>query len=70
MNSLFIFFNKTIISNKFLKYTTFWYWFRWINHSGWRMDDHHRYLDFWNSINVGYHTMNYEWEYKNKWGKK
>jgi hypothetical protein len=51
------FINKWIISNKFLRYTPFWYWFRLINHEDYRLDDRFRYQDFWNSICEGQTQM-------------
>lgn len=64
-----VFLNKWVIGFKPIKYTPFWFWFRLINHSNWRMDDHHRYWDFWLSINRGYDDMNYKWEFEQFWGK-
>ena len=64
-----VFLNKFIIGNKYLRYTSFGCWFRLINHSNWRMDDHQRYWDFWLSINRGYDDMNYKWEFEKFWGK-
>ena len=49
--------NKFIISNRFLRYTPFWYWYRLINHEDYRLDDRFRYQDFWNSINEGQTQM-------------
>jgi len=64
-----VFLNKWIISNKFLKYTIFWYWYRLVNHSGWRMDDHQRYADFWLNLNHGYDHMQYVHKFEEFWGK-
>lgn len=64
-----IFLNKFIIGNKYLRHTSFWYWFRLTNHSNWRMDDHQRYWDFWNSLNQGILDMNYKWAFETYWGK-
>ena len=64
-----VFINKWIIGYKPIYYTPFWFWFRLINHSSWRMDDHQRYWDFWLSINRGYDDMNYRWEFEKFWGK-
>jgi hypothetical protein len=63
------FLNKFVIGFTPIQYTSFWYWFRLINHSDWRMDDHHRYWDFWNSINRGLLDINYKWEFEKFWGK-
>ena len=46
--------NKLIISNKYLRYTPLWNWYRLINHRDYRLDDRHLYQDFWNSINEGH----------------
>ena len=50
-------FHKLIISNKFLRYTPFWCWYRLMNHEDYRLDDRFLYQDFWNSINEGYSQM-------------
>ena len=64
-----VFLNKWIISNRYLKYSNFWYWFRLINHDDWRMDDHQRYWDFWLNLNQGYDHMNYVHKFEEFWGK-
>ena len=64
-----VFLNKWIIGFKPIKYTIFWYWYRLINHSGWRMDDNQRYWDFWLNLNHGWDHMNYKWEFEKFWGK-
>lgn len=64
-----VFLNKWIIGFSPIKHTPFWFWFRLINHSNWRMDDHQRYWDFWLSINRGYDDMNYQYEFEKFWGK-
>jgi hypothetical protein len=64
-----VFLNKWIIGFKPIKHTSFWYWFRLINHSDWRMDDHQRYWDFWLSINRGWDDMDYVWRFEEYWGK-
>ena len=63
-----VFLNKWIISNRYLKYSNFWYWFRLINHDGWRMDDHQRYWDFWLNLNDGWDHMNYVHKFEEYWG--
>ena len=63
------FINKWIISNRFLRYTIFWYWFRLINHSDFRMDDNVRNRDFWLNLNSGWEDMNCKWEFEKFWGK-
>ena len=46
-----VFLNKWIIGLNPIKYTPFWYWYRLINHTDYRLDDHVRNQDFWYSIN-------------------
>ena len=63
------FINGWIISNRFLRYSIFWYWFRLINHSDFRMDDNVRNRDFWLNLNSGWEDMNCKWEFEKFWGK-
>lgn len=63
------FLHKLIISNRFLRYTPFWWWFRLINHSNFRFDDYHIWGSFWSSLNGGWLDMNYKWEFGKYWGK-
>jgi hypothetical protein len=64
------FLHKLIITNKYLKYKPFWWWWRLVTHEGFRFDDYYVWGEFWHSINSGFMDMNYKWEYKNVWGKK
>ena len=64
-----VFINKWVIGFKPIKYTPFWFWFRLVNHSNWRMDDHQRYWDFWHSISHGWHHIEYVNEFEKYWGK-
>ena len=52
-----IFLNKLIITNKYLRYSSFWFWWRLISHEDYRLDDRFLYQDFWNSINEGQTQM-------------
>jgi hypothetical protein len=61
--------NKWIISNRFLRYTPFWWWYRLISHEGFRFDDYHIWGEFWSSLNGGWLDMNYKWEFEKFWGK-
>jgi hypothetical protein len=61
--------NKWIISNRFLRYTPFWWWYRLISHQGFRFDDYHIWGSFWSSLNGGWLDMNYKWEFEKFWGK-
>jgi hypothetical protein len=61
--------NKWIISNRFLRYTPFWWWYRLMSHEGFRFDDYGIWSEFWHSLNEGYTDMNYQWEFEKFWGK-
>jgi len=63
------FINKWIISNKYLRHTSFWWWFRLMSHEGFRFDDYHIWGSFWSSLNGGWLDMNYNWEFEKFWGK-
>ena len=63
------FLNKFIISNKYLRNTSFFWWYRLMNHRDFRFDDYHIWSSFWSSLNAGYLDMNYRWEYEKFWGK-
>ena len=52
-----VFLNKLIIGNKYLRYSSFWFWWRLISHEDYRLDDRFLYQDFWNSINEGQTQM-------------
>jgi len=49
--------HKLIITNKYLRYTPVWFWYRLINHEDYRLDDRFLYQDFWNSICEGQTQM-------------
>ena len=61
--------NKWIISNRFLRYTPFWWWYRLMSHEGFRFDDYHIWKEFWSSLNGGWLDINYKWEFETYWGK-
>ena len=61
--------NKWIISNRFLRYTPFWWWYRLMSHEGFRFDDYHIWESFWSSLSGGWLDMNYQWEFETYWGK-
>ena len=63
------FINKWIISNRFLRYTPFWWWWRLMSHEGFRFDDYHIWGEFWSSLNGGWLDMNYKWAFETYWGK-
>jgi len=61
--------NKWIISNRFLRYTPFWWWYRLMSHQGFRFDDYHIWGEFWSSLNGGWHDMEYKYKFEEFWGK-
>jgi len=61
--------NKWIISNRLLRYTPFWWWYRLMSHEGFRFDDYHIWGSFWSSLSGGWLDMNYQWEFEAYWGK-
>ena len=61
--------NKWIISNRFLRYTPFWWWYRLISHEGFRFDDYHVWGEFWNSLNHGWLHVEYIYKFEEYWGK-
>ena len=63
------FLHKLIISNRFLRYTPFWWWYRLMSHQGFRFDDYHVWKEFWSSLSGGWLDMNYQWEFETFWGK-
>lgn len=65
-----VFLNKWIISNRYLRYTPFWCWYRLMNHQDYRLDDRFLYQDFWNSINEGQTQMVEDGEWLKYFGAK
>jgi len=61
--------NKWIISNRFIRHSSFWWWIRLMSHQGFRFDDYHVWGEFWSSLNGGWLDMNYKWEFEKFWGK-
>jgi hypothetical protein len=56
-----VFLNKWIIGFFPIKHTPFWHWYRLINHSYYRLDDHIRAQDFWEELNCGWIQMRDEY---------
>ena len=63
------FINKWIISNRFIRHSSFWWWYRLMSHEGFRFDDYHIWKEFWSSLSGGWLDMNYQWEFEKFWGK-
>ena len=63
------FINKFIIGNRYLRYSSIWWWIRLMSHEGFRFDDYHIWASFWSSLNGGWLDMNYQAEFEKFWGK-
>ena len=61
--------HKLVISNRLLRYTPFWWWYRLISHQGFRFDDYSVWGSFWSSLNSGWDHMNYVYKFEEFWGK-
>ena len=61
--------HKLILTNKYLRYTPFWWWWRLISHEGFRFDDYYVWGEFWHSISSGWEQMEYVNEFEKYWGK-
>ena len=61
--------HKLIITNKYLRYTPFWWWWRLITHQGFRFDDYYVWGEFWHSISSGWEHMEYVYKFEEFWGK-
>jgi hypothetical protein len=64
-----IWLNKFIIDNRYLRYSSFWWWYKLMAHSGFRFDDHHICGSFWSSLNGGWHDIQYKYEFEKFWGR-
>jgi hypothetical protein len=64
-----IFLHKFILTNKFIKHTPFWWWWRLISHQGFRFDDYHVWAEFWHSLNDEWEHMEYVNKFEEFWGK-
>jgi hypothetical protein len=63
------FLHKLILTNKYLRYTPAWWWWRLITHQGFRFDDYHIWKEFWHSLNHGWEHIQYVNEFETFWGK-
>jgi len=63
------FLHKLILTNKYLRYTPFWWWWRLISHSNFRFDDYYVWGEFWHSISSGWEHMEYVYKFEEFWGK-
>jgi len=63
------FLHKLIITNKYLRYTPAWWWYRLMSHQGFRFDDYHIWKEFWHSLNHGWEHIEYVNEFEKFWGK-
>ena len=63
------FLHKLIITNKYLRYTPAWWWWRLITHQGFRFDDYYVWGEFWHSLSSGWEHMEYVNEFEKYWGE-
>ena len=61
--------HKLIIGNRYIKYSSFWWWYRLMSHEGFRFDDYHIWYSFWHSLNHGWEHMEYVYKFEEYWGK-
>lgn len=61
--------HKLILSNRYLRYTPFWWWYRLISHRGFRFDDYGVWESFWHSLNHGWEHTEYVYRFEGYWGK-
>ena len=60
---------KFIATNRFLRHSAFYWWWRVINHDDFRLDDFTITREFWSAINQGWELMEYKWVFEEFWGK-
>ena len=61
--------HKLILTNKYLRYTPFWWWWKLMSHEGFRFDDYYVWGEFWHSLNAGWNDMEYSHNYFKVWSK-
>ena len=61
---------KFMATNRFLRYSPFYWWWRLINHSYYRLDDFNIKREFFSSINQGWEMMEYKWVFEEFWGRE
>ena len=61
--------NKWIISNRYIKHTPFWWWYRLISHNQFHLDNFYILPEFWLSLNSGWEHMEYVYKFEEFWGK-
>ena len=64
-----VFLNKHIIGFKPIQYTPLWWWYRFMSHEGFRLDDRHLIKEFWSSLNAGWEDTEYQHKFEQFWGK-
>jgi hypothetical protein len=63
------FLNKIIMGNRYIKNSSFYWWWRVMNHDDFRLDDFAVTREFWSAINQGWELMEYKWVFEEFWGK-
>ena len=61
--------HKHIISFRPIRYTPFWWWYRLISHTDYRLDDRNITKEFWSSLNQGWEDEQYILKFEEYWGK-
>jgi len=60
---------KFIATNRFLRHSAFYWWWRVMNHDDFRLDDFTITREFWSAINQGWELMEYKSVFEDFWGK-
>ena len=60
---------KFIATNRFLRHSPFYWWWRVINHADFHLDDFTLVREFWSAINQGWEFMEYKWSFEEFQGK-
>ena len=63
------FLHKFIIGNRFIRHSSFWWWYRLMSHEGFRFDDYHIWKEFWHSLNSEWEHMEYVHKFEEFWGE-
>ena len=63
------FLNKIIMGNRYIKNSSFYWWWRLMNHDDFHLDDFHLTREFWSAINQGWELMEYKWVFEEFWGR-
>lgn len=62
------FIQKFIVTNKFIRYSPFYWWIRLISHPGFRFNNYYVQKEFWSSLNSEWEHMEYVHKFEEFWG--